>query len=103
MSFLALVATMYSIFVVDNEKYFCNFECQDIAPFANVNKYLEIDFLLSRFLAISESVYPSRNGFDPPKLRHTFDVPIRYLKIHFTTYQCILPRFARNLLMAPTA
>ena len=93
---------MYSASVVDNETHFYNFDCHDIASLANVNKYLEVDFLLSRSLAISEFVYPWRNGFDPPKLRHTFEVSVRYLKIHFTASQCVLPGFARNLLTTPT-
>ena len=78
---------MYSASVVDNETHFYNFDCHDITLPINVNKYLKVDFLLSRSLAISESVYPSRNGFVPLKLKHTFKVSLRYLKIHFTASQ----------------
>ena len=93
---------MYFASIVKNEKHFYNFDCHDIALPVNVNKYLEVDFMLSRFLAISKSMYPSRNGFDPPKLKHTFEVPLRYLKTHFIGSQCVLSGFARNLLPTPT-
>ena len=62
---------MYFASIVNNGTHFYNFDCHDIVPLVNVNKYLELDFLLSRSLAISKSMFFSRNGFDPPKLKHT--------------------------------
>ena len=94
---------MYSTSVVDNETHLCNFDYHDIVSPTNVNKYLKIDFLLSRSLAISESVYPLRNMFNHPKLRHTFKVSLRHLKIHFIASQCVFPGFVRNLLTTPIA
>ncbi|XP_075086063.1 F-box protein CPR1-like [Nicotiana tabacum] len=52
----ASIATVYSGSVVESVIHFCNFDCHDIAPPENVNRYPVIDLQLSRSPAISASV-----------------------------------------------
>lgn len=47
-SLLVSVATIYSTLVVDSAIHFCNFDYHNIALPKKVNKYLTVDFLLSR-------------------------------------------------------
>ena len=99
----ALFAAMYSDSVVDKVTHFCNLDCHDTAAPQNVNKYPEVDFLLSRSPANSASVKPSKTGSDPPKDKHNFEVPLKYLSIYLTASQCSLPGLDKYLLTTPTA
>ncbi|XP_065022132.1 patatin-like protein 3 [Musa acuminata AAA Group] len=83
--------------------HFCNLDCQETAPPANVIKNPEVDFLESVSPAMSASVYPSNTGSSLPKHKHNLEVPLRYLNIHFTAAQCSFPGFERNRLTTPTA
>ena len=100
-SLLAYVVAMYSTYVVDKATTFCSLDCHDTTPPLKVNKYHDLDFLLLMSPDIFESVYPSRIIFAPSKYRQYFEVPLRYLRIHFTSSKCSLPRLARNLLTTP--
>jgi hypothetical protein len=59
--------------------------------------------LLSLSPAIYESTYPYRKVSKPPKHNACVVVPLKYLRIHFTTSQCSLPRLFIYLLTTPTA
>lgn len=44
------------------------------------------------------SIYPSNICFPSPKYRQALEVPLRYLKIHFTSSQCSWPIYERKWL-----
>ena len=75
---------MYFASVVDNETHFCNFDYHDIPPPTNVNKYLEVDFLLSKSPIISESVYLQEMVL----ILQSLDIPLRFL---WDIWRSILP------------
>ncbi|PRQ59467.1 hypothetical protein RchiOBHm_Chr1g0370511 [Rosa chinensis] len=49
---------IYSDSVVDKATHFCNFDCQETAPPAKVNKYPDVDLIVSTSPAKSASVKP---------------------------------------------
>ncbi|CAL0308374.1 unnamed protein product [Lupinus luteus] len=49
------------------------------------------------------SVYPINIGSSLPKHKHLLGVPLRYLNIHFITFQCSLSGLDKNRLTNPTA
>ncbi|CAL0310902.1 unnamed protein product [Lupinus luteus] len=49
------------------------------------------------------SVYPINIGSSLPKHKYILVVPLRYLNIHFTAFQCSLPGLDKNQLTTPTA
>ena len=51
---------------------------------------------------MSESVNPSSMGFPTPYLRHTPEVPFKYLSIDLTVAQCSHPRLLMYRLTIPT-
>ena len=51
----------------------------------------------------SESIQPLMMNTDYPKHNATFEVLLMYLSIFLTIFQCFLPRFSMNRLIAPTA
>ena len=61
-SLQACEAAMYYAFVVDKATMFCSFDIQLIAPPARVKTYLEVDIILSKSPAKSESTYPQKNS-----------------------------------------
>ncbi|KAE9598096.1 hypothetical protein Lalb_Chr15g0076901 [Lupinus albus] len=52
---------------------------------------------------MSALVYPTNIGSSLPKHKHLLVVPLRYLNIHFTAFQCSLPGLDKNRLTTPTA
>jgi hypothetical protein len=102
-SLLASVAATYSAFVVESSRTFCSFEIQltDVPP--RIKTYLVVLLLLSLSPSIYESTYPCRTMFEPPKHNALVVVPLKYLKINFTSSQCYLPRLFIYLLTTPLA
>src|SRR4051812_21516724 len=98
-----LVIAMYLASVVLKVMHFCNCYFHETVPPAKVIKYPKVDFLESTSPAISASTYPMINLFSFPNHKHCLAVPLRYLNIHFTLFQCSFPRFDRNILTTPTA
>lgn len=68
----ALVAMMYSTFVVDSATYFCRFNYQETTTPTNVTNYPEVDFLGSKSPVISVSVSPFNTSSVSLKYKQTF-------------------------------
>jgi hypothetical protein len=102
-SLLAFVAATYFSFVVESETTFCSFEIQHIVVPLIVKTYLVVIFLLSLSPAICESTYPCRTVYEPSKHNASVEVPLKYLRIHFTASQCSLPGLFIYMLTTPTA
>ena len=68
---LAYVAAMYSAPVLDKATTFCSLDCYDTILPAKVDKYPDVDFLLSLSPTKSESGYPFRIGFAPQNIDNT--------------------------------
>ena len=96
------VIPIYSASVVDKTTHYWSLDCHETAPPAKVNKYLDMNFLELTSLAISTSVYTCNTCLSLPKHKHVLEVPLRYLRIHFTIVQCSLPGLERNWLTTPT-
>ncbi|CAL0323475.1 unnamed protein product [Lupinus luteus] len=52
---------------------------------------------------MSAFVYPINIGSSLPQHKHLLVVPLVYLNIHLTAFQCPLPGLDKNLLTTPTA
>ena len=102
-SLLAFVAATYSALAVERATTYCNIEIQLIVVPPTVKTYPVVLLLLSISPAISESTYPCRTRFEPPKHNDLVVVPLKYLRIHLTAFQCYLPRLFIYLLTTPTA
>ena len=57
----------------------------------NILSVVEVLFPGLPLVVMSESVKPSSIGFPNPYLRQTFEVPFKYLSIHFIATQCSRP------------
>jgi hypothetical protein len=66
-SLLAFVAATYSAYVVESATTFFSFEIQLTVVTPIVKTYPVVLFLLSLSPAISESTYPCRKVYEPPK------------------------------------
>ena len=61
----ASATTIYSASIVESAIHFCNLNCHDTTPHANVIKYPAVDFMLSKSSVISKSVYLTSTAFHP--------------------------------------
>ncbi|CAL0327707.1 unnamed protein product [Lupinus luteus] len=52
---------------------------------------------------MSAFMYPINIGSSLPKHKHLLVVPLRYLNIHFSAFQCSIPGLDKNRLTTPTA
>ena len=66
---------MYSAYVVDNAKYFCNLVYEDTSLPAKIMAYPDVDHLVSTSADMSELVNPSNRGLPEPNQRQTLAVP----------------------------
>ena len=72
-------------------------------PLTKVVKYPDVGFLESTSPAMSASAYPTNTGSSLPKHKHLLVVPLKYLNIHFTVFQCSSSGLDKNRLTTPTA
>ena len=93
---LAFTAIMYSAYVVDNAKYFCNLVYEDTSLPAKIMAYPDVDHLVSTSADMSELVKPSNRGLLELKRRHTLEVPFMYQSIHLTVAQWYVPGLLMN-------
>lgn len=77
-SIQASVVIINFALVVDNAIYFCNFNCQEIAPPAKVAIKQEVDFLESGSPPMTASAQPFNIDLPFSKHKHTLEFPRRY-------------------------
>ena len=102
-SLLVSVAATYSASIDESETTFCSFEIQLTIVPPTVKKYPTMLLLLSLSPTIYESTYPCRLMFEPPKHIAYAVVPLKYLRINFTSIQCSLPGLFIYVLTTPIA
>ena len=90
-SLLASIVETYYAFVNESATNFYSFKIQLSVIPPTVKKYPMVLLLLSLSPTISESTYPYRTMFEPPKHSARAIIPLKYLRIHFTSIQCSLP------------
>ena len=102
-SSLAFVAATYSASIVESETTYCSFEIQLTVVPPTVNTYHVVLLPLSLSPAIFASTYPCRIMSEPPKHHACEVVPLKYLRIHCTAFQCSLLGLFIYLLTTPTS
>ena len=95
-SFAAWTRAIYSASVIDNIVVACFFEDHEIASFARVKTYPEIDFL-SSLAPQSASLYLSKiNPWLPSKIMPKLWVSLRYLSTLFAADSWIIDELKEN-------
>ena len=84
------VITIYFALVVDWATHCWNLDCYETTSPVKIGKYHDKDFLELTSPTISTSVYTCNTCLSPSKHKHVLEVPLRYLRIHFTVVQCLL-------------
>ena len=87
----ASMAPIYPSSIVDNA-----------TPPTKIIRYPDVDFLESMSPTMSASIYPSNTVWLSPNFRQTLEVPLKYRKIHFTTFKLYFPRCKGERLTTPT-
>ena len=101
-SLLASVVATYFAYIDESETNLCSFKTQITVVPLTIKTYPMVIILLSLSPAISKSTYPYKIVFEPPKWNAYAIVPLKYLRIHFTSIQWSLPGLLIYLLTTPT-